>query len=248
MRLHILSDLHIEFADFEPPATDADVVILAGDVHIGREGRKWIRRHFADRPVIYVLGNHEFYRHSLPELTEDLRRETEGSLIHLLENSSVEIDGFTFLGCTLWTDFAVSGNPVESRAAAENCMADYQLIRSSPAFCRIRALDTQRLHIASRQWLSSELGKHNPAKMVVVTHHGPCSRSIPPDHAGEALNGAFCSRLNTFVATSRIPLWVHGHTHHCVDYRLGETRVLANQRGYPDAFCKDFDPGLVLEL
>ena len=28
MKLHILNDLHIEFEDFDPPATDADVVIL----------------------------------------------------------------------------------------------------------------------------------------------------------------------------------------------------------------------------
>jgi hypothetical protein len=30
MKLHILSDLHTEFSDFEPPETDADVVVLGG--------------------------------------------------------------------------------------------------------------------------------------------------------------------------------------------------------------------------
>ncbi len=37
MKLHILNDLHIEFEDFVPPATDADVVILAGDIGVGPE-------------------------------------------------------------------------------------------------------------------------------------------------------------------------------------------------------------------
>jgi hypothetical protein len=32
MKLHILSDLHTEFAAFAPPETDADAVILAGDI------------------------------------------------------------------------------------------------------------------------------------------------------------------------------------------------------------------------
>ena len=32
MKIHILNDLHIEFGDFMPPATEADVVILAGDL------------------------------------------------------------------------------------------------------------------------------------------------------------------------------------------------------------------------
>jgi ribonuclease Z len=31
VRLHVLSDLHLEFAPFEPPAVEADVVVLAGD-------------------------------------------------------------------------------------------------------------------------------------------------------------------------------------------------------------------------
>jgi hypothetical protein len=38
MKLHILNDLHIEFEDFAPPATDADVVVLAGDIGVGMEG------------------------------------------------------------------------------------------------------------------------------------------------------------------------------------------------------------------
>src|SRR4026207_2571794 len=105
MRLHILGDLHLEFGTTRIPPTDAHVIVVTGDIPLGREGRRWARSQFPDKPVIYVLRNHEFYRHSLPELTENLKRETAGSLIHLLENSVVDISGYTFLGCTLWTDF-----------------------------------------------------------------------------------------------------------------------------------------------
>ncbi len=34
MKLHVLSDLHTEFADFSPPDTDADVVILAANIYV----------------------------------------------------------------------------------------------------------------------------------------------------------------------------------------------------------------------
>lgn len=248
VRVHILSDLHLEFADFELPVTDADVVLLAGDIHLGREGRRWIRRHITDRPVIYVLGNHEFYRHAIPKLTDDLRAETHGTHIHVLENEAVEIGGFTFLGCTLWTDFAIMQNVRDAKWAAEQDLADYQLIRHSPDFGRLRAGDTERMHIQSRVWLTERLAATNPRKAIVVTHHAPSARSIPPRHAGDLLNAAFCSRMDSFLAGSRVPLWVHGHTHHCVDYRIGETRVVSNQRGYPDALCRGFDPALVLEL
>jgi len=39
MKLHILNDLHNEFEDFEPPATDADVVVLTGDIGVGIAAR-----------------------------------------------------------------------------------------------------------------------------------------------------------------------------------------------------------------
>lgn len=65
MKLLVLSDLHVEFAPFvpDPAAVEAaDVVVLAGDVSNGVKGIAWARQAFADKPVVYVVGNHEFYR------------------------------------------------------------------------------------------------------------------------------------------------------------------------------------------
>ena len=36
MKLHILNDLHTEFEDFEPPVTDTDAVVLAGDKDLNK--------------------------------------------------------------------------------------------------------------------------------------------------------------------------------------------------------------------
>jgi predicted phosphodiesterase len=38
MRIHILSDLHLEFAPFQLVQLDADVIVLAGDIHTGANG------------------------------------------------------------------------------------------------------------------------------------------------------------------------------------------------------------------
>ncbi len=73
MRLHLLSDLHMEFAPFAAPAIDADAIILAGDVSTGVKGFKWAQTTFPNRPVIYVLGNHEFYGQKLQKLLEQLK-------------------------------------------------------------------------------------------------------------------------------------------------------------------------------
>ena len=70
MKLQILSDLHIEFGDFHPPETDADVIILAGDTHLGVQGVAWATEKFKGKEVIYVIGNHEYYHGTIPEVTE----------------------------------------------------------------------------------------------------------------------------------------------------------------------------------
>ena len=46
MKIHILNDLHIEFGDFMPPATEAEVVILAGDIGVGLGALPWVDRCF----------------------------------------------------------------------------------------------------------------------------------------------------------------------------------------------------------
>lgn len=39
MRIRYMSDLHLEFGDSFPPRPgDDDVVVLAGDIHLGIEG------------------------------------------------------------------------------------------------------------------------------------------------------------------------------------------------------------------
>lgn len=66
MKIHVLSDLHIEFAPFvpDPAAVEAaDVIVLAGDISTGTQAIPWARKTFAAKPVIYIAGNHEFYRH-----------------------------------------------------------------------------------------------------------------------------------------------------------------------------------------
>jgi predicted phosphodiesterase len=248
MLLHILGDMHLEFGGSNIATPEADVVVLAGDIDVGDRGLNWIRSHFGDRSVIYVLGNHEYYRHALPELTDRLRQETVGSSIHLLENSVVELSGFNFLGCTLWTDFAVLGAPEDAMKIAEEMMNDFRIIRHSGEHRVLRARDTATLHHESLAWLKREVARHDPARTVIVTHHAPSPRSEAPIHRNGPLNPAFASNLDAFVEACRVPLWIHGHTHFNVDYLLGSTRVLSNQRGYPGQPCDGFNPGLVVTL
>lgn len=125
MKLHILSDLHTEFADFEPPETDAETIILAGDIGVGVEGVRWAVHHYPVRPVIYVPGNHEFYGHDIG-LTTELQAAAPDN-ITVLSNDAVVLDGVRFLGSTLWTDFKLYGEAEAgpARDRARRCMNDF---------------------------------------------------------------------------------------------------------------------------
>ena len=138
MRLHILSDLHLEFESFTPPEVAADAVILAGDVSTGRNGLKWALKSFPERPVIYVLGNHEFYGQKVQKLIKEFQEMAQDTNVHLLENQSCTIGDVLFLGATLWTDFALNGDPVMSEVVAQTSTNDYRRIRTLLRYSRLK--------------------------------------------------------------------------------------------------------------
>ena len=132
MKIHLLSDLHLETGDYELPADMAcDVVVAAGDIAPGVAGVDFLKR--IDKPVVYVLGNHEYW----PCLKKDepadyavtlqaIRDAARGSNVHVLEGDSVVIDGTRFIGGTLWTNFGEGHRELMTLAGWR--MRDYQLI------------------------------------------------------------------------------------------------------------------------
>lgn len=67
MKLHILSDIHLEFQEFDPPDVGANVIILAGDIHVKNKGIRWALDKLPKVPILYVLGNHEYYGKAIPK-------------------------------------------------------------------------------------------------------------------------------------------------------------------------------------
>ena len=248
MRLHILSDLHLEFAPFMPPSTGADMVILAGDIRPGMRSIPWIQKTFPDTPVVYVLGNHEYYGQALPRHLEKLKEAASGTNIHILENDCLDTGEVVIMGCTLWTDFELFGNPRVAGYFATQGMNDYRRIRLNPSYRRLRSLDTAVLHYQSRHWMENQFKIFKGRKIVVVTHHSPSTRSLPVNYEQDILSAASASKLDELVAASGACLWVHGHIHHNQDYFIGKTRVICNPRGYPEEQNTDFLPDMVIEV
>lgn len=247
MKIHFLSDLHTEFEPFDPPETEADLVVLAGDTSTGTRGIEQARQWFAGRPVLYVAGNHEYYRESTPRLNRRLAEAARTHGIHFLENGQALVGGVRFLGCTLWTDFELFGERQGSMDAAQAAMNDFRLIRVDPDYRRFRPADARASHVSSLAWLHARLQEPFDGPTVVVTHHAPSLRSVNPLFHHHPATPAYASDLE-WMLDGRAAVWIHGHTHQCVDYEIGGTRVVSNQRGYPGDPVEGFDPARVVEV
>jgi predicted phosphodiesterase len=258
IRIQVLSDLHIEFGELRVPDVDADVAVLAGDIHVGRQAAIWsgnVAEHLGI-PIVQIAGNHEHYgtlgrpQQHFGRTLDELRAAaaTGAGRVVFLERDTAIIAGVRFVGCTLWTDFELYGDPSEAMAHAEIGMTDFHTIAYRSG-ARFTANDARREFLRARRFLTSELAKPFVGPTVVVTHHLPSVRSVPQRFRADMLSAAFASHLDSLVEASGAELWIHGHTHDSCDYRIGKTRVLCNPRGYYDfALNARFDPGLVVEV
>jgi len=255
MKIHLLSDIHLEFGGLKLPEVDADVTVLAGDIGVGLQGIEWALKTIPwHRPVIYVMGNHEFYggQRLMTELWKAAMKKAEGTHVHLIENEAVVIDGVRFLGSTLWTDFCLFGAGKRERSMkAALDLNDYWQILTGYSRHQAKLLrpeDTLNLHKQSRDWLDRALDQPRAGKTVVVTHTAPQRGSLHPKWEHSPIAPCFVSNLPGLV--ERADLWIHGHTHDSFDYRVERCRVVCNPRGYAHSADENpgFDPGLVVEV
>ena len=247
MKLHVLSDLHTEFAGFTPPEIDADVVVLAGDIGVGRSSIEWAARHFRQVPVIYVPGNHEFYGQDIA-FNDELKAAAPAN-IHVLNNDALEFNGVRFVGSTLWTDFKLYGEGEArlARQSAKRLIEDFASIKNGKR--RFTPEDSVAVHKTSKAWLVDELEREFDGPTVVVTHHLPALTSVAKRYANDPLNPVFASRLEDVIEKYRPELWIHGHTHVPCDYELFDTRVVCNPRGYPgETRDSRFQASLIVEV
>jgi len=203
--------------------------------------------------TIYVAGNHEFYHgkwnRTLTVLSEECAQFPN---VYFLEAGSKKIDDVTFIGGTLWTDMN-KGDPLTLHAVRD-MMNDFRVIKKEEeGYTNLKPHDTVIRHRHMLGYIKNVVAERPDEKFVVVGHHSPSFQSVHEQYRGETLmNGAYHSDLSEFILDRpQIKLWVHGHTHHCFDYMIGETRVVCNPRGYEsDGYSEDsgWNPNIVLEV
>lgn len=245
MRIHLLSDLHLEFAPFVPEDVEVDVVILAGDIDVKNRGAPWAKQAFAC-PVLYVPGNHEYYAGHLSGTLEKMRLAGDAR-VRVMDRDEITIKGVRFLGATMWTDFSSTGDRSLASSAARDGMNDFRQIRTG-SYRRITPQDLLEQSMKTREWLRTELDRFHDGPTVVITHHAPSLRSLTDNpHAGGHMDAAYANDWHDLMGADRVALWMHGHSHTAVDYEVAGTRVVCNPRGYPGEET-GFNPSLVLSL
>ena len=242
MKLQIYSDLHNEFSWFEPTTSDADVVILAGDIDLKSRGVKWANEVF-QCPVIYVCGNHEHYG---GHIDNTLRKMKEAALphVHVLENQALILDQVRFLVTTGWTDYSSTGDIQAATRTATEWMNDFRVIRADVSYRRLRPADLIAKSKAAYLWLAQELGKPFDGKTVVITHHAPVADYLSEEHAGH-LAAAYANDWSDLLGDA--DLWIYGHTHVAANFIKNGCRLVSNPRGYPGENT-GFVPDLIIEL
>lgn len=254
-KVQILSDLHLSKSSFEIVQTDAQVLVLAGDV---ADSGDFTLLSELVKPVIargvtvlWVLGNHEHYTGSMEVTLRRFRRLAREIGVILLHNRQVVVHGVRFVGTTLWTDLALHGiNSIPlAKASAAALVGDYTRIQKHNR--PLLGEDTIKHHQRALRYLRRRLAECFEGNTVVVTHHSPHPNSIAEEYKDNLFATYFASDLTDMLVTNDIAAWIHGHTHDVHDYYVGATRVLCNARGHVKpggAPTKGFDPAFVVEF
>ena len=251
MKVALCSDLHLEFADIVLKNEEqADVLILGGDICTavdlpyadsdrGQKFRDFFRRCAREFPyVVYVMGNHEHYNGDYQKTALTIRQELgQYSNVQLLDKQWWKIKDYTFIGGTLWTDMNKE-DPITLWDIGR-MMNDFRIVKNSARMVgqsdnpsRFLPEDAVEDHKAMLDFIDKST--RDDGKYIVVGHHAPSKLSTKPRYQGDTImNGGYSSDLSEFIINRpQIKLWTHGHTHDDFDYRIGETRIVCNPRGY----------------
>ncbi len=241
MKLRVISDVHVELypsyqeliQDLEEYISynDSDeILILAGDVGIATDGNKInsdyfkILRYFKSRwdTIILVPGNHEYYNSqvSIEEVDKILSKTCRNLGIHFLNCKSINLFGYTFIGCCLW-----------SRINKEA----YSYVNSSiqRLLPREKYLDTHYKHV---DYLIDELNSNK--NTIVITHYVPTPKLIDKKYLTDnykITSSGYYTDLTELIKTfsKNINYWICGHSHTSRYAVINSTFCFLNPFGNP---------------
>ena len=249
MKILPISDIHTEYHEdrginfaMALPNQGVDVLVLAGDIG-NLKTLPMVMRIFSHRfkKVVYVPGNHECHGASISEAfykIEDMCDRYPN--VHFLSNSTVKIDSYEFIGSTLWfTEHPLIKIPEDKLLKFNKIFPEY----GSPS-------TIEDIYIENIQAVFFLNTVPINKKSIILTHYAPLKESISTLFKNNILNFIYYTDLNNLILALKPPLWIHGHMHQSMDYKIGNTRILCNPYGY-ETKCElylnpDFTQNLII--
>lgn len=250
--VRLSSDQHIEafygtpveqMIEYFIPKDDRDaesVLVLAGDLSskpdqvarfIAALEHRFIK-------VIYVPGNHEYYKHMYQDWPELI---FEQFRLHGIENTKCPgndvktfmVDGVKFIAGTLWGECSTRPDYNDD---LRRFIADFHFIGvreygredlyMTPAYMR-------NLSGQHKTLIRDALAQATEDKVIVVTHHLPLYEAVSMRFRVSTLNGAFVNQCDDILAPDCGPnMWLFGHTHDKQEFVKDGVLFAANPVGY----------------
>lgn len=249
MKVRLLSDLHTEGYEFVYRYLGEDVLVLAGDIFAKNPINlaQIVKRVPNHVDIIFVAGNHEYYKADFNEINAYLKNANLHPNFHFLKNDHITIGDYAFFGGTMFTDFDMNGLHDQwfAEMAARKGVNDFFVITIDGR--RWTTMDHRNEHeLFNREfdrWVKDAEGKTR----VCVTHFVPTKQCLDPQFKGNTLNPYFIAAQEERIA--KVDYWLFGHTHTAFDVMQGDTRLVCNPRGYGGGKENlNFNPNLILEI
>lgn len=261
--IRLASDLHLEFyleqvrsgkvlpSDLAERIISSDIkdlnthLVLAGDIVLLKYLNDFLPffQNLSNRfkNVIWIFGNHEWFSNKIKKERFD---EVEQILsifknIHVLENKSIELNEYLFLGTTMWSD--INHGDYITALDVVAVSKDYKKIdfKEGQRYSKLRPRHVSMMFKNAQEFINSTLKAYKDSKLikVVITHHPPMREAVPEEYQA---NPDFWSDFGDFdfkyLQENKIEpeFWLHGHIHKSQKFKIGNVSILSNPYGYDD--------------
>lgn len=269
-QIDIISDIHLEFLNrYQTNQVinkikkfkKSQIIALLGDIgKPNEESYKYFLSKILEmyNHVLLISGNHELYnckmvysklQDKIKDICQELN-ETSTHLIYYLNRESVEINGYLYVGCTLWSQ-------INNHDLVKSRMNDYSNIKmyvNAPKGMikvPIKPLNTNDWHQRDLAYVTEQLMKasERKQKVVVLSHHAPIDDEDihPPNYRNKVYCEAYCTDLSHLFKYQPLA-WLYGHTHHPYLERHDGVLIASNPLGYQLERIDEIDVNFTIKL
>ena len=238
--IQLISDIHLEcheqgdrgpiLSKIIDGGQGVDALVIAGDLcnePLIYDTLSTLCDHYKD--VLYVPGNHECYGSTLAEVSRTQRAcSHDMTNLHTVSGDSVRrvvLDGQGYTMCTLWSPGDLTKPISDNRA-----ICDYH------------------------SWVPGQYEKNRETLLevlqegdVLVTHHIPSPEGID-DLYKYMDNSYFMGDIEDIILDKKPAVALHGHTHIPMSYKVGDTTVYCNPKGYPRECSDGYNYSYLVEV